>query len=107
EWSDDGSRPFEIALWLAYSMNKEDIWVSRVRLPVQTDEKGPSTVRFNWNLYMPKWSCVTHDGQELRLENRDPYDYARATRVFAPCRHVQVSFELLTEQDHGLLEVEI
>ena len=32
EWSTDGSRKDD-AVWIAYSMNKEDIWVSRVPVP--------------------------------------------------------------------------
>lgn len=32
EWSSDGSWPDE-AIWIAYSMGKEDIWLSRIPLP--------------------------------------------------------------------------
>jgi hypothetical protein len=56
-------------------MSKEDIWVSRI-------PKRPSSR--DWNLYSPRWApakLVTNDGGEsLILEDRDPCDYAKATR---------------------------
>ena len=90
-WADDGSRADEKALWLVYSMSKEDIWVSRVGLPVRADGD-------EWNLYSPKWATATIDGDLLRLEDRDPYDYASATRVFPACRAATISFELVVEK---------
>ena len=33
-----------------------------------------------WNVYSPKWAPVTAEGDEVRLEDRDPYDDAVATR---------------------------
>jgi len=43
----------------------------------------------------------------LRLENRDPYDYVTATRVFPQSRHVAISFKILAEQSAGRLDVEL
>src|SRR5439155_20259147 len=91
-WADDGSRD-ENVMWLVYSMNKEDIWVSRVPLPVKAEETRTTIEGFDdWNLYVPKWASATISGNEMRLENRDPHDYVRATRVFSDCRRVKVSF---------------
>ena len=95
-------------MWLVYSMSKEDIWVSRVPLPVKADETREMIEGFeDFNLYVPKWGKASIDDDEMRLENRDPHDYVRATRVFRECAHVKVSFDVLAEQDHGLLEIEI
>jgi hypothetical protein len=35
EWSSDGSWKDSNALWIVYSVNKEDIWVSRIELPIR------------------------------------------------------------------------
>lgn len=104
-WSSDGSRGDD-AMWLVYSMNKEDIWVSRVPLPVATG--GPATIdddlaRFasgpivpGWNTYQPKWASVRVDGPPagLRLECRDPFDQAIATRCFQSRRSVAADLRL-------------
>ncbi len=110
EWSDDHSRN-EQAMWLVYSMSKEDIWVSRVSLPVKADETRETIEGFeDFNLYVPKWGKASIDDDEMRLENRDPHDYVRATRVFRDCEHVKVSFDVLAEQDSSNavpLEIEL
>jgi hypothetical protein len=91
-----------------YSINKEDIWVSRVPLPVKADETRETIRGFDdWNLYVPKWASAAVVGDELRLQNRDPHDYVRATRVFPDSRNVNVTFDLLAEQENGSLEAEI
>jgi sialidase-like protein len=108
QWSDDGSRPNENAMYLVYSMNKEDVWVSRVQLPVQADEMRHVIDGFEGiNLYVPKWASAKIAGGELRIENRDPYDYVRATRVFRECKKVIVSFKVLSEPRDSRLDVEI
>jgi hypothetical protein len=77
KWSDDGSRR-DNAIWLVYSMSKEDIWVSRIPLPVK-----PDATSFDepWNIYQPKWASVTERDGVITLCSRDPYDYATITRV--------------------------
>ena len=104
-WSSDGSRDDD-AMWLAYSMNKEDIWVSRVPLPVAAD--GPSEIHDDfaaiapgaivpgWNTYRPKWASIRIDGtpRELRLECSDPFDQAIATRCFHAASHRTVELRL-------------
>jgi hypothetical protein len=107
EWSDDGSRD-ENAMWLVYSMNKEDIWVSRVPLPVYASERFSQIEGFeDLNLYVPKWASATITNDEMRLENRDPHDYVRATRLFKECDRMKATFELFCEQDGGQFEIEI
>jgi hypothetical protein len=81
-WSDDRSRRDGSAMWLVYSMNKEDIWVSRV--PLAHDAA-------DWNIYCPKWASVEEAGGDLRLECNDPFDDACATRVFPQSNRVTIS----------------
>jgi hypothetical protein len=123
EWSSDGSRKDD-ALWVVYSVNKEDIWVARIPVPIRPDASdGPSlgledmaTGSFlpGWNVYSPKWARVSlaespdGGGKCLRLEDGDPYDYARATCVFPPAGRVNVSFDVLVKTPrNGSLEIEL
>jgi hypothetical protein len=114
-WANDGSRN-DPAMWLAYSMNKEDIWVARVPVPIKAEETREVTDDFakldsgpfipGWNIYRPKWSSIEVRDGTLRIENRDPYDYAQATRVFPAASRVIATFDVLAEQRDGEFEVE-
>jgi hypothetical protein len=89
-WSDDRSRRDESAMWLVYSMNKEDIWVSRVPL----SQAGES-----WNTYCPKWASIEEMDGVLRLESRDPFDDACAIHVFPDAHHARVSVDVMIKGD--------
>jgi hypothetical protein len=86
-------------------MNKEDIWISRVALPICADETRPSGSA--WNIYSPKWAPVTIGGDDVRLEDRDPYDYAAATLLFPQNAANAITFDCLAEQSGHALHVEI
>jgi hypothetical protein len=121
EWADDGTFADKQAMWLVYSVNKEDIWVSRIPLPVKPDETAfptddfakttPGGVVPGWNLYSPKWAPVTvveNGGQRsLALRDGDPFDYARAVRVFPEAAKVRVELELTPAQANARLEIEL
>lgn len=117
EWSSDGSIRDD-AMWLVYSMSKEDIWVSRVPLPITPDMTaavdddfskfvaGPRVA--NWNTYQPRWASVKVEGGQLKLSNRDPYDYATAARLFPAAANVQIELTLTAAQaDRGRLEIDL
>ena len=109
-WADDGSRAGERAMWLVYSMSKEDVWVSRVPRPIAPDETQwiEADDWERWNVYCPKWADVEVIDGRLRLSDRDPYDYASATRVFPAAPAVEVSFEIVPQQnDRGRLEIDL
>ena len=59
----------------------------------------------NWNIYSPVWCPVkivkdpVSSGKSLRLSDKDPYDYARATRVFGNSDKKRITFELLVESN--------
>jgi len=114
-------------MWVAYSVNKEDIWVSRIPVPVRSavaeeasagiaddfsanaDGELPSL----WNLYRPLWAPVEvrdtggAQGLALSLTDEDPYDYASATRVFPDGRSALIRFKLYAEQTDGRFEIDI
>ncbi len=110
-------------LWLTYSVNKEDIWVTRVRVPVSGRTDTHVTEDFErartesdlelWNLYSPQWAPVTitsapGGGRCLMLRDEEPYDYALAERVFPESRRVRVEFRLRIERlGNASLHVEL
>ena len=110
-------------LWNTYSMNKEDIWVSRTRVAVlgtvdkhvdEDFEKAQTEADLElWNLYVPKWAPVAvacESGNRcLQLEDEEPYDYAVAERAFPRSEKVTVSFRIkITELPVGrVLEFEV
>ena len=92
ETPDDG------CLWVTYSVNKEDIWISRVPLPLRgaceeaADDDfsafAPSKIVPGWNVYSPlrcPVETVRLGGRGyLQLKDADHADYARADRIFRP-----------------------
>lgn len=104
-------------LWLTYSVNKEDMWVSRVPVPVQQHAVRHADDDFaqaksladltQWNLYSPLWAPVSLDGKWLVLKDKDPFDYARVERKIPATKELKVSFDLMAEQNNrGLLQIE-
>lgn len=100
-WSDDGSLS-DRAMWVVYSMSKEDIWVSRVPVPIEADESAavidedlsdPSALT-RWNVYKPRWCDITTTRDGLLLEDRDPYDYISLTRRFKRSNTVRVEIDV-------------
>ena len=99
-------------LWLTYSMNKEDIWVASVPTPivgqvtndVQDDFQAQSPGRrvAGWNTYSPQWApvAIVAEGTNrfVRLEDRDPCDYASVMRVFPENGLAHLSFQVRAHQ---------
>jgi hypothetical protein len=111
-------------LWVTYSSNKEDIWVSRIPVPLRSRVDRPVRDSFDeieiagpipdWNIYRTQWANVAiapvpseHD-RSLCLEDQDPYDYAKAVRVFPKANQVALKWKFLRAQfSPGNLEVEV
>jgi hypothetical protein len=109
--------------WLTYSVNKEDIWASRVPTPIRTRVEGAVNDSFDnaaggvpadWNLYCPQWAPVnvaavpSDADKSLELVDRDPYDYAKAVRVFQESAKAEVSFKLMAKPSAGgMLDIEL
>ena len=112
-------------LWLTYSTNKEDIWVSRVPVPIagsvpdkpihdDFDATPLNTLPAGWNIYSPAWAPVrvidSADAAQkhaLELRDEDPYDYARAVRVFPSTHGVNIAFKVLARQSAARLEIDV
>lgn len=105
--------------WVTYSMNKEDLWVSQIPVPVISKSTRPVHDTFEserdldaWNLYCPMWAPiqrVTDGGNSyLTLSDEDPHDYAKAVRVFPESEKVHIQFKLKIEEDEdGHFEIEV
>ena len=102
-------------MWVSYSMNKEDMWVSKIPIPVKDKEikhidedfSNASTIN-NWNIFSPLWCRVNIENKTLALHDADPFDYAKAERVFPNSKKLGVEFSVTSKQnDFGLLEIEL
>jgi hypothetical protein len=117
----NGTPPGE-DFWITWSMNKDDIWVSRIPTPIRATVSEPVRDDFNtgpiedlpWNLYSPLWASVrladfpSATNRSLELRDREPADYARAVRIFPEMKKATVRFKVLAKQnDHGRLEIEL
>ncbi|WP_421829689.1 six-hairpin glycosidase [Larkinella sp.] len=108
-------------LWVTYSMNKEDIWVSKIPVPI-TDQvtthpneifaqlPAGDELKF-WNLYSPVFASAKIepvDGSKaLVLRDKDPFDYAKAERVIPESKKLAVEFTVVPQQaDRGSLQIE-
>ncbi|MFM2363668.1 MAG: hypothetical protein RLZZ316_2570, partial [Bacteroidota bacterium] len=108
-------KPVDGNMWVSYSMNKEDIWVSKIPIPIKDKETKPvndffsnSTVLNNWNLYSPLWCRTVLIDNKLSLADSDPFDYAKAERIFPAAKKVTVDFSITPQQNNtGVLEIEL
>ncbi|MBO4891934.1 MAG: six-hairpin glycosidase [Prevotella sp.] len=108
--------PKDSDLWVTYSNNKEDIWVSHIPVPVRLEatthsapfpQTGGLSNLTDWNLYMPKLCSILLKNGWLNLYDCDPYDYAKAERVIPNTKELEVEFDLMTDQeDWGELDIE-
>jgi len=109
-------------MWVSYSMNKEDIWVSKIPVPVKdkvlsniddlfaTMKDGDELAQ--WNLYSPLWCRVSIEKNKaiktLVLRDSDPFDYAKAERIFPNSKKLAIEFSVTPQQNEfGLLEIEL
>ena len=103
--------PKDSNLWVAYSNNKEDMWVSRIPVPVRqnatTHANSAVDALTDWNLYMPLRCRVGLNDGVLTLSDSDPYDYAKAERVIPNTKELEVEFDVSAAQTtHGELDIE-
>lgn len=100
----------EDAVWIAYTVNKEDVWVARLPLPITGCEAARKIEGFaDFNIYSPKWAPVAcTELPSLRLTDYDPYDYARAERILRKSTRQNIFFRIIPRQnDHGTLYCEL
>ena len=124
QWKDDGPQynrgivegngtPPDGAMWITYSMNKEDIWVSRIPVPIIGQVEGPvsdtldrDAALVSWTIYSPLWAQVGIDeapggGHALALRDKDPFDYAKAERIFPDSTVVTIRTRVMAGQTEG------
>ncbi|MCD8186946.1 MAG: glycoside hydrolase [Rikenellaceae bacterium] len=110
-------------IWLAYSVNKEDMWSMRITVPIQDKASvhaDENLSRYNhlselnrWNVYSPLWAPVSiqkapNGENALRLADWDPYDYAKAEYFFPDSPVVTAEFSVIPNQnDTGELCIEL
>ncbi len=112
-------------LWVVYSMSKEDIWISRIPVPMEKDtDKYPNqsfddvstTLELvDWNTFSPAWAPVSivsfpsEENKSLSFSDKDPFDYAKAFKVFKETEEsLNISFKVLAKQnDHGRFEIDL
>jgi hypothetical protein len=122
EWGGDKMSLHKDSIWVIYSLNKEDIWISRVPIPIVAETKKHVNDNFDnlaagprvpkWNTYSPTWAPVSIAGEGsnhyLQLEDREPTDYARSIRTFPKSKIVKTSFRVKAEQaNRGQLVIEL
>lgn len=107
-------------LWVTYSMNKEDIWVSRVPVPITStaehaneDFNNVSSIQDlnQYNIFSPVWAPVSvervNGNGMLALKDRDAFDYSKVTRVVPSSKELKVEMSVVPAQNnHGLLHIE-
>jgi hypothetical protein len=110
-------------LWVTYSMNKEDMWVASIPVPVTDNVTEPVTEVFDemsegeelklWNIFSPLNAPVgiermPDETKCLVLRDRDRYDYAKAERLFPAAKQCTVEFALIPAQNNnGTLHIEL
>lgn len=110
-------------LWVVYSVNKEDIWISRIPVPLQGEVSAPVRDDFNqmepggkvdnWCIYSPQWCpveiSISPDNTEkvLMLKDYDPYDYAKAVRVFQKTEKSTIQFQIFVESNREIMVIDV
>lgn len=110
--------PQDNDLWVTYSMNKEDMWVAHIPVPVRTiagnhadgvefSSANSLSKLINWNIYSPKRADVTLNDGWLTLSDSNPFDYARVERKIPATKELAVEFDIRAQQNNtGLLQIE-
>ena len=108
-------------LWVTYSMNKEDMWVSSIPVPVTGKvseyandifDKMPAGKELKqWNIYSALWAPVKIEMQGgakvLALKDWDRYEYAKAERVIPAAKKLMAEFTVVPQQNNiGQLDIE-
>ncbi len=120
--TENNGTPPDGNLWVTYSMNKEDIWVASIPVPVRNtvaenvndvfDNLPENQELKDWNIYNLAWASAKIEKKEdgsrwLTLRDRDYFDYSRSERVIPFSDRVEASFTIKPEQNnHGILQIE-
>lgn len=114
--------PQDKNMWVSYSMNKEDIWVAKIPVPVTdkitnsindvfTNMKDGEELN-QWNIYSPLWCKVLieklkDNTKALALKDSDPFDFAKAEHIIPIAKQVKADIQLIAAQNnYGNLQIE-
>ncbi|MBQ0072714.1 MAG: exo-alpha-sialidase [Prevotella sp.] len=119
EASDDDVSPqlkhLTTPLWVTYSMNKEDIWVAKVPVPVRSVALEHANDNFShedtfnkWNIMSLICAPVKIEKDQLMLADSDPLDFAKAERIIPATRVLEVEMNITPQQaGEGELQIEL
>jgi hypothetical protein len=109
-------------LWVTYSVNKEDLWIASIPVPVRATATAPANDVFaqlpagqelaNWNTYSLVQAPVEigklPDGtKSLVFKDSDKFDYAKAERVIPEAKTLTADLTVVPAQsNHGELQIE-
>lgn len=109
-------------MWLTFSVNKEDIWVSEVPYEIRSETKvypkddfetySSNNLFGDWIVLSPAWAPISlekqNSNQFMRFQDKDPYDFAKAMRVFPASDKTEITFKIRAGQiSHGLAAIDI
>lgn len=112
-------------MWVVYSVNKEDIWISRITIPVLGEVSSDEDIQENfenindigemdrWNIYIPYWGdvrVVSEGGNKyIELVDEEPYDYTYIERIFSKAsrKHIEFRFRAPKLPDGLAVEIEV
>jgi hypothetical protein len=120
---ENNGTPPDGKIWVGYSINKEDIWVASIPVPVRSTETNQVNETFNtmpdgtelnsWNTHSAVWAPAfiskMSDGKKaLTLKDSDPFDYAKAERLLLSSKQLTIQFGVVASQNnHGVLHIEV
>lgn len=108
-------------MWVTYSMNKEDMWISKIPVPIKLEQTAHADDNLNtkqnladlteWNIYSPIWAPVSLEKKNgntwIAIKDKDPFDYAKIERKIPKTSELNVSFQLIAGQStNGTLQIE-
>lgn len=98
-------RPDDDALWVAYSINKEDMWLARIPLPLGAGDEAQAEDDYESGLvpdglgwYSPKWGGVEPQKGGVVICDYDPYDRAFVERAILPGKKLAFCAELTIDE---------
>ena len=109
------TRPDDPEIHLVYSNNKEDIWISHIPVPLNT--QGAAEGSMTWEhgfpdglgVYSPVWAPVRIRNDELVLQDRDPYDRATVEVALGDMLtgQVRTDFRVMSVAEPGCITMEL
>lgn len=101
-------------LWMTYSVNKEDIWITKTPTPIIGSVDNEVNENFEnvnsisdlklWSVYVPTWGPISikrdqvTNNKYLELRDEEPYDYSFVERIFPSSSKKIIEFKFQGEK---------